>query len=334
MRVSWLIPIRDAERWIHGCLESVLADCSEVDEVIVVDDGSNIEQRRFFPVDPRIRYFRQQANGIVAALEQGRAMAVGRYIARMDGDDFNIAGRLNAQVAYLEENPSCGTVGGKALLFSELDTENEGMQRYVKWVNSIRNCDKALFIESPMFHPATLIPRHILDQVGGYRDGDFPEDYELWLRIANHGYDLYNLDQPVVRIRDHGQRLTRNDTRYRKKAFLHLKKEYLPTHLKKKLRHVGIWGAGKGAKPWIAWLRQRGYSLSIFDSFAKGNRHGIPILEPQALVNSQIDYLFVAVGARGAKPLISAFLSETLDWKEGEPVRHRLGVTRSMRTIY
>ncbi|NIR78834.1 MAG: glycosyltransferase family 2 protein, partial [Gemmatimonadetes bacterium] len=58
---------------------------------IAVDDGSTDETpallRAWAARDPRIRVVRQGPRGIVAALERARALARGRFLARMDADD-------------------------------------------------------------------------------------------------------------------------------------------------------------------------------------------------------------------------------------------------------
>ena len=43
-----------------------------------------------------------------------------------------------------------------------------------------------LFVESPLAHPSVMFHRTVVERWGGY-DGEFPEDYELWLRWLEPG---------------------------------------------------------------------------------------------------------------------------------------------------
>ena len=69
-------------------------------------------------------------------------------------------------------------------------------------------------VESPLCHPSVLLRREALERVGGWREGDFPEDWDLWLRLLGAGGRLSVVPQVLHRWRDHDARLTRTDARY------------------------------------------------------------------------------------------------------------------------
>ncbi len=177
-RVSWLIPVRNGAEWIEAAVGSALALCSEVDEVVVVDDGSQDDPFAVLPRDPRLRLLRQNPQGIAAALEHGRAHCRGEWIARLDADDVALPGRIEAQIRALNTDASLAAVGGRAELIRDDGSVPEGMKRYVQWVNQQSDLHRVLLVESPLFHPAVMLRAIAVDAVGGYRDGDFPEDYE------------------------------------------------------------------------------------------------------------------------------------------------------------
>jgi hypothetical protein len=167
-----------------------------------------------------------------------------------------------------------------------------------------------LLVESPMFHPATTFRADALAAVGGWREGDFPEDYDLLLRLARGGWCLENLDVEVLAWRDRADRLTRVDPRYRRAAFAPLKREHLRATCLGEPRTVAAWGAGKEGGPWIRWLLDEGHCVPFaIDIKPRGTRHGVPVVLPPALVGAQFDLLLVAVGARGARELIRAELA-------------------------
>lgn len=306
MKVSWLLPVRDGRRWLRRAVDSGLAQCAPDDEFIVVDDGSTDRPAEVLPADPRLVLLHQPPRGIVAALEHGRAHACGDLIARLDCDDVALPGRVDAHRAAMAADPSLGAIGGQAVLEGSL---GEGMSRYVAWVNRLTDLHAALLVESPLFHPAVTLRAEAAAQVGGYRDGDFPEDYDLWLRLAAAGWRLENTPAPVVQLTDRPDRLTRADPRYRRAAFTQLKMEHLAARLPGP-RRVVVWGAGRSGRGWIRWALQQGHTVPVvIDLFVQTERQGVPVRPPEALVGLELDLLVVAVGARGARDEIREMLS-------------------------
>jgi len=64
-------------------------------------------------------------------------------------------------------------------------------------------------VESPLCNPSTLVRRSALDQVGPWHEGDFPEDWQHWLRFLEQGHRLTCLPEVLHRWRDSDTRLTR-----------------------------------------------------------------------------------------------------------------------------
>lgn len=309
-RVCWLIPVRDGARWLGQAVQSALADSGADDEVVVVDDGSVDHPEAVLPDDARVRLFRQPPLGIVAALERGRREAKAPLLARLDCDDLVLPGRLAAQFAYLEAHPDVVALGGRARPITDEGAVPEGMLRYVRWVNGLRDPHVELLVESPMFHPATMLRASAVEAVGGYRSGPFPEDYDLFLRLSRVGR-LANLDQDVLAWRDRPGRLTRTDPRYARPAFAPLKQAWLREGPLSQPRSVVLWGAGEEGKPWLRWLVAEGHEVRLLDIGAGksprfASRRGIPISPPEMLAEMHFDILLVAVGARGAREQIRA----------------------------
>ena len=307
MRLSWLLPFRDARPWLSQAVESMLADSGPDDELILVDDGSTDSSADTLPADPRIRVFRQEAQGIAVALERGRAEARAPWIARMDADDITLRGRIDAQISLLSRFPELAVVGGRAELMETTPPAGEGMRLYVDWVNQLDDLHRELLVESPLFHPAVCMRASAIDAVGGYRDGSLPEDYDLWLRLVTAGHRIANLPQPVVKIRDRPNRLTRTDSRYSKAAFREARCEFLKQGPLKNPSKVVVWGGKKGARPWLQWLARESHELvAVIDIVPGTERGGTPLLPPAELASLEFDVLLVSVGRRGARELIRA----------------------------
>jgi glycosyltransferase involved in cell wall biosynthesis len=318
--VSWLIPVRNGAQWLRDAVESALSECTGDDEVIVVDDGSTDDPRGAVPLNPRVVWLSQPALGITSALENGRAHCRHTWIARLDADDVALPGRISAQRKVLESNSNIAVVGGRAEMFRDDGPVPEGMAHYVDWVNGLTDLHRQLLVESPLFHPAVLMRASALDDVGGYRDGDLPEDYDLWLRLHRAGFALSAVSECVVRLRDRSDRLTRTDPRYRREAFDSVKREWLETGPLSKRRRLAIWGAGRTGKRWLRWLLASGHQVeAVIDVHHRTERQGVPIYGPDALSELDVEYLLVAVGARGARETIRKQVCRLRPgWVEGE----------------
>ena len=90
--VSILIPVYNAEKTIHRCLNSILAQTYCDIEVIVVNDGSTdytlAELQAYAKEDKRVKVIDQFNSGVAAARNTALDNANGEYILYVDADDW------------------------------------------------------------------------------------------------------------------------------------------------------------------------------------------------------------------------------------------------------
>ncbi|MGM9777450.1 MAG: glycosyltransferase family 2 protein [Prevotella sp.] len=89
--VSIIVPVYKAEKYIHQCVDSLLAQTYTNIEVILVDDGSpdncGAICDEYAAKDSRVKLFHQQNGGVSAARNTGLANAFGEWITFVDADD-------------------------------------------------------------------------------------------------------------------------------------------------------------------------------------------------------------------------------------------------------
>jgi glycosyltransferase involved in cell wall biosynthesis len=290
--VSVVLPVRQARATLGACLDSLAAQTLEAHEVIAVDDGSNDGSRALLDAvarrDPRVHVL-AGGRGLVAALNAGLAAARAPLVARMDADDVCHPGRLLAQAEYLSAHPEVHIVGCRVRLVGGHE-RNGGMWAYVEWQNGLLDHDaivRDLWIESPLAHPSVMARGPALQALGGYRDVDGPEDYDLWLRAHARGLRFAKLPDVLLDWRDGPGRLSRTDPRYAPERFRALKIEALERagHLRPG-RDVVLWGGGPIAKGWARDLLRRGHTVAAFVDVAPrrlGARiHGAPVIDGEA----------------------------------------------------
>jgi glycosyltransferase involved in cell wall biosynthesis len=261
--VSVLLPVRDEGPYLAEALASLSAQTFDDFEVLVVDDGSRDGSAGIADAharaDSRFRVFRQPQSGLVAALERGRANAGGRYLARMDGDDVALPHRLEVQVAALEADEALAACGGGISYFPE-ETVRNGARRYERWINGLVTEEAAardVFVECPIPHPTLLARREVVT----YRQCDWPEDYDFVLRLWACGGRFRNVDDVVLRWREHPERLSRTEAKYSLEAFVRCKVAHLRATLLRGFESVVLWGAGPVGK---AFARELGEQVAAF----------------------------------------------------------------------
>jgi glycosyltransferase involved in cell wall biosynthesis len=115
--VSLVIPAYNAERHLGEALDSVRAQTAPAAEVIVVDDGSTDDTRRWAGHLPGLRWLAQAHAGAAAARNAGAAAATSRFLAFLDADDRWLPERLAIGLAVFAREPDVGLVFGHARQF-------------------------------------------------------------------------------------------------------------------------------------------------------------------------------------------------------------------------
>lgn len=111
--VAVVVPARNAQATIGETLASLIA-CTGVTQIVVVDDGSTDETRKFVSSvsDPRIQIVSGPGTGIADALNTGFAAVDADYVARCDADDLFPPDRLRWQLPVLQARTDVIAVSG------------------------------------------------------------------------------------------------------------------------------------------------------------------------------------------------------------------------------
>ncbi|MDE6845125.1 MAG: glycosyltransferase [Lachnospiraceae bacterium] len=96
MKISTIIPVYNAEKYIARCLDSILNQGIESHEIICVDDGSTDHSleilRNYEKAHENIHVLTQKNSYAGAARNNGLAIAMGEYVHFMDADDYVLPG--------------------------------------------------------------------------------------------------------------------------------------------------------------------------------------------------------------------------------------------------
>jgi glycosyltransferase involved in cell wall biosynthesis len=207
MQISVIIPSFNRIQTLIRAIESVLNQHSAVDEIIVVDDGSEDNTAALVSQDyPNINLVRQTNQGVSAARNTGIRQARFEWIALLDSDDSwlpeKISGIRQAQQQYPEYR----------LFHSDEIWIRNGVR-----VNPMKKHGKngGWIFESCLplcvISPSAVVLQRSLHHTTGYFDESLPacEDYDLWLRIC-HAFPVHYIEHAlIIKYGGHADQLSR-----------------------------------------------------------------------------------------------------------------------------
>lgn len=324
------MPCYNAADTVDQAVASVCEQTLKDWELIAVDDGSADDTlsrlHRWGQRDPRVRPLAKDHSGIIETLNAGLGACSAPLVARMDADDLAHRERLSKQVQFMRSHPEIAVVSCLVEAFPTEDVR-KGFQIYLGWLNGLITPDaiaREIYIESPLPHPSVLMRRRWTTRLGGYQENGWPEDYDLWLRLHAAGARFAKVPEVLLYWREHGERLTRTDSRYSVENFLRAKAHYLCAGPLRDSDGVIIWGAGQMGRRISKHLARGGARLAAFvdidpDKIGQ-ERRGCPIIPradlPTWLDRFQKPVVLAAVGSRGAREIIRGHLND-LGLKEG-----------------
>ncbi len=207
IKVSVIVPVFNSEQFIGRCLRSLLSQSIGIEnfEIILIDDGSTDYSKKIYSAfSEDIRIIKHKKNlGLPSALNTGIRKAKGRFIVRIDSDDYVNSEFLKILYLFISENQDYDAVACDYQLVD--DKEN-----FIKRVN----CNKEPIGCGIMFKTKNLI------EIGLY-DEKFllHEEKELRLRFEKK-YKITRIPLPLYRYRKHETNMTNNKKNYLKKLKL------------------------------------------------------------------------------------------------------------------
>jgi glycosyltransferase involved in cell wall biosynthesis len=319
LNVSILMPVFNAEDTLAECLDSIFLQTLQNFEIIAVNDfstDSSVEILYSYH-DSRIHVVDNQCKGIVSALNTGLKLCQSDFVARMDADDLMYVQRLEKQFAVLCNNPDITLCATQARKFPEKIIKS-GYIEYMRWQNACLtrlDIQNQIYIESPFAHPSVMFRKSRVTELGAYRDGEFPEDYELWLRLFQAGESMMKLDEVLVDWRESDRRLSRTSSRYSEAAFEKLRAEYLVKDIRLQNRNIVFWGAGRKTRQRAQYLIDQGINpvawLDIDRKKVGNDYHGVKTFLPDWLMRQEKKpFVLNYVRNHGARDLCRKYLDE------------------------
>jgi glycosyltransferase involved in cell wall biosynthesis len=229
--VSVIMPAYNAESYIDKAISSILGQTFADFELIIIDDNSSDKTasiiEKYKKKDRRIVVLHNTTNLKMAkALNSGIKIARGKYIARMDSDDWSFPYRLEKQVLFIQKHLKVGILGGSMEIIDK-EGKKIGRRDYALSNKEIR---RKLFRYSPFCHPLIMIRKTFLDKVGYYDPIYNPaEDYDLYFRVGEVS-EFANLPDVLIKYRIVDNSMTTGSTKKMELQTIAIRNKYKLNH--------------------------------------------------------------------------------------------------------
>lgn len=302
MKISILLPFRNAAPWIEATVDSIVQQTIADWELIAINDHSTDATASIIENfdDSRIYVIQNSGEGIIPALQSGLKVASGDFITRMDADDLMPKDKLKVLVKAV--SPGRKIITGKVQYFGEQEV-SEGYRKYEDWLNEridLNDHFDHVYRECVIASPNWLVLAEFLKEDRIFEQLQYPEDYDLTFLWKEMGYEVVAVNEVTHLWREHPKRTSRNSDIYDQESFFRLKLNWFAKTEKGKT--LGVFGTGVKGKRVVTQL-QKAFEISWFDhenTRITSPIEGFYIKNPEECTT---DLLLIAVYPDNRKPL-------------------------------
>lgn len=196
------------QNFLKESIESVLSQTYKNYELIIIDDGSedkSIDIINKYRRISNIQIVRQKRRGLNRSNNVAIKKSKGKYLIRLDADDYFKKNAIEEMVTVLESDLDC------SLVFPDyhLVDSNGSIIRTIQRHNFNNNVE---LFDQPAHGACTMFRLDVLKMIGGYDEHfDRQDGYDIWLKIIGN-YKVKNINKPLFFYRQHGNNLTKNNS--------------------------------------------------------------------------------------------------------------------------
>lgn len=195
--ISIIIPVYNAELYIHKAIESVLTQ-SEIVEIIIVDDGSTDKSFSICELIASendnikiLQHHDKKNHGRSASRNLGIKNATGQYIAFLDADDFYLPNRFTKDLELLKNESIDGVYNAISAHFYRDFTLTEKNKLELTTIRDVVSPERLFECMGPIGHYGyfsgigLIVKKSIFEKVGLFNENlQVAEDTEMWIKMS------------------------------------------------------------------------------------------------------------------------------------------------------
>jgi len=195
--------------YIRDSIESVLTQTLQDFELLIIDDGSSDNSKEIieeYRETESVTIIYQKNKGLNITNNVAMRAAKGKYIMRLDADDFLVKEALAEMSSVLEGDDELGLIFPD-YYYVDGDGKKTGEERRHNFEKEVSLYDQ------PAHGACTMIRLDFLKELGGYNESFTCQDgYDLWIKFVTH-HKVTNINKSLFSYRRHGNNLTTNEER-------------------------------------------------------------------------------------------------------------------------
>jgi glycosyltransferase involved in cell wall biosynthesis len=212
-RVTVLMPVYNAEKYLRDAIDSILRQTYSDYAFLIINDGSTDDSVKIIQSysDERIRVIDNEKNiGLSSTLNRGIELAIGEYIVRMDSDDISLPTRIEKQVSFMDNHPEVG-VCGTWIKYIGVPRRPWRSSIY-KFPTKHKDIKSRLLFGSNFCHPSVIMRKSLIERFHLRYDPEhyYTEDYGLW-QTCSFCFPLANIPEVLLLYRVHPGSITNSD---------------------------------------------------------------------------------------------------------------------------
>jgi len=210
--VTVIIPAYNHEKYIVGCIESIINEDYANIELIILNDGSKDKTAdKILEYEEKCKkrfidfiFIDKKNEGLSKTLNKGIELSKGKYICCIASDDMMMSGRIKKQVKFMEERESVISCGNAFVIKNNKKTDisviDDELKKNYFTGSQFHNLIVNYFISSP----TVMMKKCLIDEMGSYDERFKIEDWPYYVKVAQkHHIDFIDDYLCYYRIHDH-----------------------------------------------------------------------------------------------------------------------------------
>ena len=220
-KLSIVIPLYNKINTIEHTINSIFANISSYDEIIIIDDCSTDGSYEFikfkYSDDPRfiIKQTPCNSGGPAVPRNIGIRLSTGQYLAFCDGDDLWIKNKIDQQLLYIDKYDFVCTAAIDFVDNINIFNFNYDIIK-TKLLNPVD-----FYFKNPVVCSSVMVNRRNIKTIKFNESSSYiaVEDYDYWLRSASQGKSFLYIKSPLVGYRKIVGQISRNKFVMAKRVF-------------------------------------------------------------------------------------------------------------------
>jgi glycosyltransferase involved in cell wall biosynthesis len=218
--VTVIIPLYNHENFIEKTIESVTSLSTEVEQIIVIDDGS-----KDLGFDKAMNQLKEIQNSVIltrenrgtaSTLNEAISLAKTKWIAILNSDDLFLENKISRCFSILKNNSDVELIAGRTLLIDDKGQEiNSGItwdwyQESLKIYSSNQRLAESLIQENFFVSTSNFFfSKKLWETLGGFADLRYCHDLEFALHACRVSKLHFDTKTPHIKYRIHSRNTIR-----------------------------------------------------------------------------------------------------------------------------